>query len=74
MEVKYEKNILGWFFNFVLLCLFVWVFASSMLLEIYWGTSYYSLSEDRRGRREKIKYFQHAGKAQWNYMWAAHPF
>jgi len=33
-----------------------------MLLEIYWGTSYYNYV--RRQEREKMKFFQHAGKAQ----------
>lgn len=50
MEAKGEKHIRVGFY-FVLLCLFAWVFASSMLLEIYWGNSYYNYV--RRQGREK---------------------
>lgn len=50
MEAKGEKHIRVVFY-FIFLCLFVCFFASSMLLEIYWGSSYYNYV--RRQGREK---------------------
>lgn len=64
MEAKGGKNILGWFF--ILFCS-VSLFALLPLvcsLKSAGAAATTIMSEDRGGRRQKIKFFQHAGKAQ----------